>query len=75
MNKNEFQDLIKTYKEIEEEKRRTFSNRLVQIFATGGFDYVNYPTNLKNHESIINYIDEMHEEKKEIRKYKKFFTI
>lgn len=69
MNKNEFQDLIKTYKEIEEEKRRTFSNRLVQIFATGGFDYVNYPTNLKNHESIINYIDEMHEEKKEIKKY------
>jgi hypothetical protein len=69
MKKNEFEKLLNFYQKIEQEKKNSTPNRLRQIFATNAFDHVGYPKYLNYLENITNYIDEMHEEKKEIKKY------
>ena len=69
MNKIQFEELINKYKAFEENQFKSLSNRLVQIFHSNAFDKLNYSRNIGNINNIINYIDEMHEGKKEIDQY------
>ena len=69
MNEEKFQELINLYNSIEEVKFKNISNKLIQLFNSNAFDNLSYKRNIEVSKDITNFIDEMHEGKKEIKKY------
>ena len=69
MSNFNLKNFLDIYNSTELNNINELPNKIVQIFSSNAFDDLSYKKYIKFEEDVTKYVDEMHENKKEIKKY------
>ena len=69
MNDEDLKNFLEFYNSAENDHIRLLDNKITQIFSSNAFNNLSYNKNITSAEDVTKYIDEMHEDKFEIKNY------